>query len=175
MADQPLPVRNFSSQPVTAEVIADLRAREQRGIETYSQTLHTHNGRDALRDLYEELLDGARYAKQAMMERDSAKPAVTAMGAPVGGVQIPPDAVYQSQPIGPIPASEGTFAKREREAMESVIAQQVIRIEAAEAVCRLAAKVHLNKGFRPEGWDDDLAAAHSEWLRVRGQVKRVQP
>lgn len=66
MPDQPLP--QPGREPVTERVIEDLRAREQRGIATYGMTLHTFNGRSALQDLYEELLDAAQYAKQLLME-----------------------------------------------------------------------------------------------------------
>lgn len=67
--EQPLPVGN--DQPVIHRLVqADLEQRLQLGIATYGQPLQPHNGRDALRDLYEELLDGACYIKQAMVERD---------------------------------------------------------------------------------------------------------
>lgn len=53
-------------------VIEDLRRREQKGIETYGTTLQTHNGRNALQDAYEEVLDLAQYLKQHLMEQDTA-------------------------------------------------------------------------------------------------------
>jgi hypothetical protein len=55
---------------VTDAVIADLRRRSVEGIAAYGVALHTHNGRDALRDAYEEALDLAQYLKQALLERD---------------------------------------------------------------------------------------------------------
>jgi hypothetical protein len=55
---------------VTEQVIADLRARTELGIAKYGRPLETFNGRNALRDLYEELLDGAQYVKQRLLEED---------------------------------------------------------------------------------------------------------
>lgn len=54
-------------------VVADLEARRAKGIQTYGTPLRAHNGRDPLWDLYEELLDAACYARQAIMERDAAR------------------------------------------------------------------------------------------------------
>lgn len=62
------PTRSVSSKPVFPAVIADLKEREQTGIKTYGQSLHTKNGRDALKDLYQELLDAVVYLKQKLME-----------------------------------------------------------------------------------------------------------
>ncbi len=56
---------------VLKEVIKDLKGREKLGVKKYGVKLHTFNGRDALQDLYEELLDAAQYIKQVMMERDA--------------------------------------------------------------------------------------------------------
>ncbi len=56
---------------VQSMVIADMHTREQTGIERYGTALHPHNGRDALRDLYEELLDGVMYVRQLIAERDN--------------------------------------------------------------------------------------------------------
>ncbi|MFG3711001.1 hypothetical protein [Micromonospora sp. NPDC047730] len=54
--------------PVAADVSADLLDREQLGIERYGTYLQANNGRDALRDAYEECLDLAVYLKQAIVE-----------------------------------------------------------------------------------------------------------
>jgi hypothetical protein len=51
----------------------DLEARERLGIERYGTALAPHNGRDALRDAYEEALDLACYLRQAMEERDGCR------------------------------------------------------------------------------------------------------
>jgi hypothetical protein len=52
-------------------VMDDLAARREVGIARYGTALQAHNGRDALRDLYEELLDAACYIRQVIAERDS--------------------------------------------------------------------------------------------------------
>ena len=67
--DQPLPVPN-SEPDIQSQVITDIVARRELGISRYGTALQCHNGRDALRDLYEELLDGAMYARQLLAERD---------------------------------------------------------------------------------------------------------
>lgn len=69
--DQPLPIPN--DQPdVQSMVIADITARREVGIERYGTALQARNGRDALRDAYEEALDLACYLRQAIAERDGA-------------------------------------------------------------------------------------------------------
>lgn len=69
--DQPLPTPN-GLLDVQSRVIADMESRRELGIERYGTALQPHNGRDALRDAYEEALDLAMYLKQAILERDSA-------------------------------------------------------------------------------------------------------
>ena len=64
---QPLPKRG--KLDVVPLVLADFRLREQQGIATYGTTLQTFNGRDALQDLYEELMDACLYIKQIIEER----------------------------------------------------------------------------------------------------------
>jgi hypothetical protein len=53
-------------------VIEDMRERLRVGTERYGTGLQAFNGRDALRDAYEEALDLAAYLKQAIVERDGA-------------------------------------------------------------------------------------------------------
>lgn len=50
-------------------VITDLVARGVLGTERYGVPLQPHNGRDALRDAYEQALDQACYLRQALEER----------------------------------------------------------------------------------------------------------
>jgi hypothetical protein len=50
-------------------VIADVEARKQFGLSKYGVLLQAHNGRDALRDAYDEILDLAVYIRQLMEER----------------------------------------------------------------------------------------------------------
>lgn len=52
-------------------VIADLERRKEVGLERYGTLLYPHNGRDMLRDLYEELLDACVYLRAAIDERDA--------------------------------------------------------------------------------------------------------
>lgn len=54
-----------------AEFLRMLLEREIRGIEVYGQSLTTHNGRNAIRDLLEELIDGWQYAVQVSLEWES--------------------------------------------------------------------------------------------------------
>ena len=51
-------------------VVEDMKARDRTGLERYGVRLHPHNGRDMLRDAYEEALDLAVYLRAAMWERD---------------------------------------------------------------------------------------------------------
>lgn len=67
--DQPLPTPS-DSPPMHDLVCADVRDRKQLGLGRYGRALQAHNGRDALRDHYEELLDACAYARQLLYERD---------------------------------------------------------------------------------------------------------
>ena len=68
--EQPAPTPNaFPS--VQGMVMADLAIRLEVGIQRYGTALQPHNGRDALRDAYEEALDLACYLRQAIAERDT--------------------------------------------------------------------------------------------------------
>lgn len=70
LQEQPAPKPNDG--PVLWDlVIEDMRARNRVGRERYGVPLQAHNGRDALRDAYEECLDMAVYLKQAIVERDT--------------------------------------------------------------------------------------------------------
>jgi hypothetical protein len=67
--DQPLPVAN-DKPAVWPIVMADMQSRHELGIKRYGTPLQPHNGRDALRDAYEEALDLAVYLRTAIFERD---------------------------------------------------------------------------------------------------------
>ncbi|MGE0539729.1 MAG: hypothetical protein AB7R89_06085 [Dehalococcoidia bacterium] len=71
MAEQPMP--GAGTAAVFPELIKDIEARRQKGIETYHRELEIHNGRDALLDLYEEVADALAYFKQLLMERDAGR------------------------------------------------------------------------------------------------------
>lgn len=51
-------------------VMADIQARIDAGYRKYGTYLQTDNGRDALWDLYQELIDATMYIRQAILERD---------------------------------------------------------------------------------------------------------
>src|SRR5574343_168212 len=50
--------------------MVDMAGRDKLGRERYGTPLQPHNGRDALRDSYDEALDLAVYLRPAMYERD---------------------------------------------------------------------------------------------------------
>lgn len=67
--DQPLPEKN--GRPYIQDlVMRDLQERIELGISRYGTALQGHNGRDMLRDAYEEALDLAVYLRGAIYERD---------------------------------------------------------------------------------------------------------
>ena len=51
-------------------VIADMRDRDRFGTEKYGQRLVAHDGRDAMKDAYQEALDLCVYFRKAIYERD---------------------------------------------------------------------------------------------------------
>ena len=67
--DQPMPAAN-DKPAVWPIVMADMQSRYELGIKRYGTPLQPHNGRDALRDAYEEALDLAAYLRTAIFERD---------------------------------------------------------------------------------------------------------
>ena len=69
---QPMPMVN-ESQNIQDQVIADIEARKEVGLKRYGTLLQAFNGRDALQDAYEEVLDLCVYLKQVIVERDANK------------------------------------------------------------------------------------------------------
>ena len=79
-AGQPLPVTTKKSVDVAVEVAEDLKkvgfqdiaedveARIRIGERKYGKRLQSFNGRDTLRDLYDEVLDALNYSKQLELE-----------------------------------------------------------------------------------------------------------
>lgn len=65
---QPDPVPN-DRPAVWPLVIADIHRRDAVGRKRYGTPLQPHNGRDALRDAYEEALDLCVYLRQVIFER----------------------------------------------------------------------------------------------------------
>ena len=75
---QPDPTPN--ALPAVWDLVrADMDARDRLGEQRYGVRLQPFNGRDALRDAYEESLDKVAYLRQAIYERDNPKsaPAIT--------------------------------------------------------------------------------------------------
>jgi hypothetical protein len=58
----------LSARPETERLVALLRERQKKGIETYGRSLETFNGRDVHRDLREELVDALQYEEQRRLE-----------------------------------------------------------------------------------------------------------
>ena len=58
---------------VWEEVLEDMEARRNMGIDKYGTPLQAFNGRDALVDLYQELLDSVVYIKQKILENEEIK------------------------------------------------------------------------------------------------------
>lgn len=54
------------------QVAQDINARLALGIGRYGKPLQTHNGRNARRDAYEEVLDALNYVQQVSMEDPAA-------------------------------------------------------------------------------------------------------
>jgi len=83
---QPAPIQQPASSHVLPDVLchasligddeisrqlrADLTARAEAGVQKYGTPLTTHNGRNALMDCYQEVLDAAMYARQASLEAE---------------------------------------------------------------------------------------------------------
>lgn len=67
--EQPKPTPN--GHPVIQEIVMrDMQSRLNIGLQRYGTGLQPHNGRDMLRDAYEEALDLCVYLRGAMYERD---------------------------------------------------------------------------------------------------------
>lgn len=65
---EPAPIPN--DRPCIQDlVIKDLETRKQVGLERYGTYLQAGNGRDALVDLYQELIDATQYIRQEIEER----------------------------------------------------------------------------------------------------------
>jgi hypothetical protein len=69
VSEQPKP-RRHGGEYVYMRVIDDMRVRADMGLKKYGTYLQAHNGRDGLRDAYEEVLDLAVYLRQVIDERD---------------------------------------------------------------------------------------------------------
>lgn len=70
-AKEPQPIIN-SLPAVWDLVLADINERDLIGQQKYNTRLQPHNGRDVLKDAYQEALDLVVYLRQAIYERDTA-------------------------------------------------------------------------------------------------------
>lgn len=61
-------------------VISDIRHRKEEGLKKYGTPLQPFNGRDAMQDAYEEILDLTQYMRQAMLEQESSAKSYLASG-----------------------------------------------------------------------------------------------
>lgn len=71
--DQVLPSGDESIEDDQALLIADIEARRQVGIERYGQGHRPFNGRNTIQDFYEEMIDGAVYAKSLLRAREATR------------------------------------------------------------------------------------------------------
>lgn len=69
LCEQPNPVPN-EHPALWPLVIRDMAQRDDTGRRRYGTRLQPYNGRDSLRDAYEEALDQCVYLRQALYERD---------------------------------------------------------------------------------------------------------
>jgi hypothetical protein len=82
--DQPLPMAGQVGD-ILGELIDRLEERRAVGLKRYGRLLQAFNGRDASRDLEDELLDGAAYARQVGREVAALELAVLALARRVRG------------------------------------------------------------------------------------------
>lgn len=82
--DQALPVEGHGGD-ILEELIERLEERRAVGLRRYGRPLRAFNGREAARDLEDELLDGAAYARQVAAELASLELSVVALGRRVRG------------------------------------------------------------------------------------------
>jgi hypothetical protein len=68
--NQPLP-KEVDGPSMHDKLVEDILARKEFGLRKYGQPLRANNGRDTLRDAYEEVLDLAVYLRTLIAERDS--------------------------------------------------------------------------------------------------------
>lgn len=65
-------IDQFARSPTICRlVVEDMRAKDSAGAAKYGTRLQAENGRDALVDVYQELLDSSVYNRQAIWEQRS--------------------------------------------------------------------------------------------------------
>jgi hypothetical protein len=70
-ASTPQPPPAEGGEVVLFQVIDDLKERAESGAQKYGGYLMTNNGRSAMWDLYQELLDSCMYIRQYLMEQET--------------------------------------------------------------------------------------------------------
>lgn len=69
--NSPEPISIPNDNPAIWDLVAiDMKGRDSIGLKKYNTRLQGFNGRDALKDAYQEALDLAVYLRQALYERD---------------------------------------------------------------------------------------------------------
>lgn len=63
-------MKNGDIEVVQAKVVEDMKARNEFGIQKYGMALQPFNGRQAIQDAYEEVLDLVAYLRQHKFEHD---------------------------------------------------------------------------------------------------------
>lgn len=71
--DQVLPSGDESLVDDQGLLIADIETRRQVGIERYGQGHRPFNGRNTIQDFYEEMIDGAVYARSLLRAREATR------------------------------------------------------------------------------------------------------
>lgn len=119
IADQPPPVPN--DRPAIADlVIADMAERKRLGIQRYGVALQAHNGRDALVDLYQELLDACCYVRQ-LIEKRSPDPVTTSRqerAAAIDAAHLERQRDFSVRTFGPGPRTTGVLDHIRKELAE---------------------------------------------------------
>ena len=72
---EPAPIPR-STRPIWEMVVEDMRARDRFGRAKYKTPLEAFNGRNALVDAYQEVLDLAVYLKQQIVEQETLQRAI---------------------------------------------------------------------------------------------------
>lgn len=85
--DQPLPLPG--NLPVQDIMIAAIEERRDHGIRKYGRPLETNNGRDALKDAWEEVVDLFAYLTQMRLERGDVLPGMEGVFGAASGERCP--------------------------------------------------------------------------------------
>lgn len=133
---QPPPVPN-AGRPVWDQVITDMWDRDRVGRQRYGTPLQTHNGRQALSDAYEEVLDLAVYLKQELLERTALETQVEE--GKIGIAELRDERAMILSKLAKAGEREEALKRRVRE-LEServVVAQQLPTVDAYRRMAAL--------------------------------------